>query len=118
MTHDLSANTEAWCLMSPEKRAAFEAHKGPITFLCDDGGWIEKSAITTFRQHWVYRAVPQPVRGEVVVAGFTYDGSWAFGEVFGSEDTHRLTLPTLYGNLIPGTYTGPDGATITVVALK
>ena len=119
MTHDLTTNTEAWCLMSPEKRAAFMEHEGPILFLADDGGWGSKFTGAPFRVDWVYRAAPQPVRGEVVYHGSLNPiYSWHPGTDYSNtNEPARVTLPTLDGKLIPGTYTGPDGATIKIEVL-
>ena len=111
---DLTKNTEAWCLMSDQKRAAFEAHKGPIVFLCADGSWAKKTS-DEWQPDWVYRAAPQPVRGEVVRYLDEYCEVISCKQ--NEDDTHRFTLPTLDGKLIPGTYTGPDGATIVVAVL-
>ena len=116
---DLTKNTEAWCLMSDEKRAAFEAHKGPIEFLTDEGTWCPKRDGTYFRPDWVYRAAPQPVRGEVV-----YNGSLNPIYSLHPGDTYinpnepaSVTFTTQDCKLIPGVYAGPDGATIVVAVL-
>jgi len=61
-----------------------------------------------------FRCVIEPVRGEVV----WYHGRYnAPADIEWDGDTHRITLPTTYGNLIPGKYTGPDGAVVTVEVL-
>jgi hypothetical protein len=65
-----------------------------------------------------FRRVIEPVRGEVVLTG----NQGRIGWIFSSQDcdefvTHRLTLPTINGNLPPGKYTGPDGAVIIVEVL-
>lgn len=60
-----------------------------------------------------YRVMIEPVRGEVVFHGLIHGWTVAMLEA----DTHTLRLPTVDGALIPGTYTGPDGAVIKVEAV-
>lgn len=43
---------------------------------------------------------------------------WSFDRKRNHLDTHKLALPTKDGDLIPGSYIGPDGATIVIEALK
>lgn len=61
-----------------------------------------------------YRVMIEPERGEVVKY---VDDQLLFYFQPDEASTHRLTLPTLDGALIPGTYTGPDGAVIKVEAV-
>lgn len=64
-----------------------------------------------------YRVVKQTVRGEVVVTGWLDEAGGVFSDEKVGTETHRLTLPTTDSKLIPGTYTGPDGATIKIEVL-
>jgi hypothetical protein len=115
---DLTKNTEAWCLMSDEKRAAFGAYNGPIEVLRSGAVWGEKVGSTWF-DAWIYRAKPQPVRGEVVFSGSLK----AFHSLHPGDNYSnptmpaRVTMSTIDGLLIPGEYIGPDGATIKIEAL-
>lgn len=60
-----------------------------------------------------YRILQQPVRGEVVMIG----NAICLDKYDNSLNTHRVTFPTIDGQLIPGAYTGPDGAQIKIEAL-
>lgn len=78
------------------------------------------------RFHWAgvsdYRVVKQPVRGEVVYDGtlrtFYSLHSGLTANAYDHETDHcHVTFTTADGLLIPGTYTGPDGATIKIEVL-
>jgi hypothetical protein len=83
----------------------------------------DDEAMAADRYDWsnviAYRIQIESVRGEAV-----YDGTLRpYLSMFpGRSDTHlsgepdycRLTFPTADGLLIPGIYTGPDGATIKI----
>ena len=64
-----------------------------------------------------YRVVKQTMRGEVVVTGSLDETGGIFSDVQTGNETNRLTMPTVDGELIPGIYIGPDGATIKIEAL-
>jgi hypothetical protein len=65
-----------------------------------------------------FRRVIEPVRGEVVLTGNQGRIGWIFSsQDYDGLDTHGITFPTIDGKLIPGKYTGPDGAVVTVEVL-
>jgi hypothetical protein len=66
-----------------------------------------------------YRVVKQPVRGEVVFSGSLHDhfSLHPDRDYRNPDKPARVTFPTADGLLIPGTYHGPDGATIKIEAL-
>jgi hypothetical protein len=64
-----------------------------------------------------FRRVIEPVRGEVVMTGYSNGIQYWFSSDGGINNAHRLTLPTTNGELTPGKYTGPDGAVIIVEVL-
>lgn len=114
---DLTKIEKPFGLLDKETQDALKAHGGP--YECFEGSiWRELS-----RPMWepctTYRVKPQPVRGEAVFTGSLlahYSLLWGRGYEQ-EEGPARVTFTTADGKLIPGTYTGPDGATITVEAL-
>jgi hypothetical protein len=79
-----------------------------VSLIRSSSNWAWKNIIA-------FRRVIEPVRGEVVLTG----NQGRIGWIFSSQDydefyTHSVTLPTIEGKLIPGKYTGPDGAVLTV----
>jgi len=108
---DLTKIEKPFGLLDAETQAALRDHGGPYECVFEFG-WVACEA--HFFGGNTYRVKPQPVRGEVKLFGRV---NGAFGALY-SKDTHRLTLPILNSDLIPGTYTGPDGATITIEALQ
>ena len=65
-----------------------------------------------------FRRVIEPVRGDVVLTGNQGRIGWIFSsQDYDGLDTHGITFPTIDGKLIPGKYTGPDGAVIIVEVL-
>jgi hypothetical protein len=62
-----------------------------------------------------YRILQQPVRGELVKHVVEHG---IFIDLHYGKPTHRITFPTIDSQLIPGTYTGPDGAQIKIEVLK
>lgn len=67
-----------------------------------------------------YRVVKQPVRGEAVFHGSMHDyfSLHPGGGYRNPDKPARVTFTTADGLLIPGTYTGPDGATIKIEVSK
>jgi hypothetical protein len=87
---------------------AEEGYFGKADYL----GWLD--ALIEEYQIIAYRILQQPVRGDVVMLG----NAICLDKYHNSLNTHRVTFPTDDGQLIPGTYTGPDGAQIKIEALK
>ena len=78
-----------------------------------DKGQYPKGARPLFTV--ISRAKPELARGEMIMAGWFFRGLMSLDQRdVADDDTHRLTIPTIGGNLIPGKYTGPDGAVITI----
>jgi hypothetical protein len=112
---DLTKIEKPFGLLDKETQDALRAHGGPIQWV-SGCGW--RNIISpSWLSNYTYRAAPQPVRGEVVVFGQAGGDYWWRR---GSDDGvyhYRIAATTLDDNLIPGVYTGPDGATIVVAVL-
>ena len=103
-----------WKDMTPEQKGALllAEHDGGEVQVFVVGIWV---TITTdrsvqFLPHMAYRARPAPK-----VTERTYGWSADWGMTLGgisSRDTHKITMRFIGDGF--GTYTGPDGATITV----
>ena len=111
---DLTKIEKPFWLLGDETRAALKAHGGPYEWF-DGSHWCDVE-IPYWGFKFAYRVKPQPV--PVVITGYREEGgAWFFGRISVDQDTHRLTITTQDGDLIPGTYTGLDGATIKVEVL-
>jgi hypothetical protein len=58
------------------------------------------------------------VRDEVTLTGFhSLSLGWCFASLSFGDDTHSITLPTIDGKLILGSYTDKDGNTVTIAEI-
>jgi len=79
--------------------------------------WLLDGTPLTISAH-EYRIVFEPERGEVVLhGGLDKIDGWGFDTYIIASVSHRLTIPTLDGELATGTYTSPDGYKIKVEKL-
>lgn len=85
-------------------------------FDCPPSGRFPKGERPLFTV--VSRAKPVAAMGEIVLTASPECRSFVISSVLSSSDTHRLTFPTADGVLIPGTYTGPDGAQIKIEVIE
>lgn len=115
---DLTAITTPFGLLDAETREALRHHGGPYEYYNGDDWVVTSDCDDVDRMaHRVKPKPPAPVVGEVVAE---WNTAYGFAGNDGPDDcktTHRLTLPTQNGQLVPGTYTGPDGLVVKVEAL-
>ena len=109
---DLTKITTPWGLLDEETKAALKAHKGPIEIW--DRGWDDLLDPSFDEITYVYRAKPQPVRGEIVMFGAADN---CFTNIQYDWMPHRLTLPTIDGALIAGEYRDDAGNVIKLEVL-
>jgi hypothetical protein len=115
-----------WRDMTPEEKGAFwvKVYRGDVVELSwDKIYWqVDKKFNPSMFPNVYYRIRPVPCetgpkRETVTLYGLKDSLGWGFGvKIYG--DTHTLTLPLIGGDLIPGTYTHPEGHTITVERIK
>jgi hypothetical protein len=114
-----------WRDMTPEE-------KGALLLAHHEGKVVQAYNVNLFRWYennrpiWLddvaYRIRPVPCetgpkRETVTLYGLKDSLGWGFGiKIYG--DTHTLTLPLIGGDLLPGTYTSPDGHTVTVERIE
>jgi len=114
---DLTAITVPFGLLDAETQDALKKHDGPYEAY-QHPGW--ELAYPTWLGYMVYRVKsqpPAPVVGEMVMTGWIACRGPTFSYREMENDTHRMTIQTRDGQLVTGTYTGPDGLTIKVDAL-
>ena len=112
-----------WRDMTPEEKGALllAHHEGKVIETWFRGAWIGKGHGGWGKQN-AYRIRPESKRETVTLHGYVqipgdgaqFDDAW----INHKNNTHRITLPVIDGDLPPGTYTSPDGHTITVERIK
>jgi hypothetical protein len=123
--YDWDARDEApklWRDMTPEEKGAFwvKVYRGGAVEYSRDA--IEWHPDYTFEPDFhgdlYYRIRPEPKRETVTVTG-GLGSAWGFYEYGTSpSETHSITFDMIDGDLPPGTYTHPDGHTITVERIE
>jgi hypothetical protein len=120
--HD-PATPKTWGEMTDEEKGALllAHHQGKvIEFVndCDVRDW--KKAVPRWADFCSYRVrPPEPKRETVTLSGWWIGAKYFAASTGGrlANDTHRITLPSLDGNIPAGTYTSEAGETIIVEEL-
>jgi len=113
-----------WLDMTPEEKGVFwvKVYSGGVVEVSYDAkNWkVDGNFEPDTYPLIYYRIRPETKRETVTLYGAdraVKGRSWSFiGR--GDDATHRITVPLIDGDLPPGTYTSPEGNTITVDRIK
>ena len=109
-----------WQDMSPEEKGAFWVkvyRGGAVEYSRDAIEWHPDYTFEPdFHNDLYYRTRPEPKRETVTIEGYVISNDdCVFSNIRDiTGDTHRITFDMIDGDMPPGTYTHPDGHTITV----